>query len=145
MYKKSYMTKLFFSLCFFLSIPLSTTAQNEDSVKLQKKYKAYYEKGMEYSNSGNFDEAINCFEKALSFKPDDPDATKMLELNRKRKSEHVNELESQVKKILEYADRQYKDANYEKALLYYERYKKLSGATDRDEQIKVCKEVKGKK
>lgn len=139
------MTKLFYSLCFFLSITLSTTAQNEDSVNLQKKFEAYYEMGMKYSNSGNFDEAINCFEKALSFKPDDPEATKMLELNRKRKSEHVNELESQVKKILVYADKQYKDANYEKALLYYERYKSRSGATDRDEQIKICKEITGKK
>lgn len=139
------MTKLFLSVFFLISVVSGASAQNKDSVKLQEKYKAYYEKGMEYSHAGDFNEAIIYFEQALSIKPDDPEATKMLELNRKRKYEHENEFESQKKKILEFADKQYDAANYEKALLYYERYKKLFGAADRDEQIKICKEKTGKK
>ena len=133
------MRKLILILLLVVGCISAAFSLGMDSTLKQELFAQYLEKGMEHSDNWEFNDAIHCFQKALTYKPGDPLATKMLQLNKERKAELEIEYAIQIMKILEYADKQYALADYEKALNYYERYKKLSGTADRDEKIEDCK------
>lgn len=114
--------------------------EQKDSVILEQKYKMHMEKGMEYSNTGEFQLAIAEFEKALLIKKSDVEAQHRIKENQIKYQEKIKFKKEQLEKLEQAADKKLEAGDYQSAKNYYERYNSLSGTNKMDEKIKICEE-----
>jgi len=136
-------------LIHFISLFLVLTEPNihwaiQNKITIQDQYTEYFSQGMQQYNSGDYSRAIALFEKALEAKPEDMQATMMIEKCKHQKTNSENQKGEQQLTILKMAVDAFAKENYREALQYFEKYKKINPQDSSvDEKIKICKEKIG--
>jgi tetratricopeptide (TPR) repeat protein len=121
---------------------LKELAKSEnDAAAKKKKFDQLMNEGNEFMTPGDFDGAIGKYEDALTVIPNEPTAVAAMALAKKRKKEQQEEIDKEIQRYLEFADKEFAASNWKDALKYYEKYEsKRKNDPYAISQIAKCKE-----
>lgn len=93
-----------------------------DAASKKKRFDQLMNEGNAFMTPGDFDQAIGKYEDALNVIENEPTAVAALELAKKRKKEKQEELDREIQRYLEFADKEFAASNWKDALKYYEKF-----------------------
>ncbi|MBX7093870.1 MAG: hypothetical protein K1X56_04040 [Flavobacteriales bacterium] len=108
-------------------IAIATQKKNEQAAQIasenekKAKSKAAFDAGMTHYNAGEFDLAISRFEEALTYTPNDKNASDYLEKARQEKDKKFADKKRMYDDMIAFADKEFNAGNYEDAKGYYDR------------------------